>query len=80
MWQVDSMAVHHTRGRFSRLVVYILCANNNKSETVLSGGVSRFGTGRKGRKHQGVGLTTHDNDVSSVTTGSSTHNERIERG
>ncbi len=98
MWHCDShhklirwrFITHAAIDGFSRLIVYILCANNNKSETVLTAfedGVSRFGLPCHVRTDHGgenikvweYMLTAHNNDVTSVITGSSTHNERIER-
>ena len=98
MWHVDGnhklirwrLVVHAGVDGFSRTIVYIVCANNNKATTVLSafmGGVSRFGVPECVRSDHGgenvdvwrYMLDAHPNNESCVLTGSSTHNERIER-
>ena len=75
---------------FSRTITYINCSNNNKSETVLQfflSGVNKFGLPKCIRSDCGGEnievwrhmLTAYNCDTSRVLTGSSTHNERIER-
>lgn len=75
---------------FSRTITYIKCTNNNKSTTVLEQfmcGVSAFGIPMRIRSDHGgenikvweYMLATYNNDISRIITGSSTHNERIER-
>ena len=97
MWHRDShhkiikwcFVTHASIDGFSRLIVYLVCANNNKLETVLSAfekGVSDFGVPCKIRTDHGgenikiweYMLVSH-NDESAVVTGSSTHNKRVER-
>ena len=75
---------------FSRTITYINCSNNNKSETVLdhfTAGVGQFGMPQRIRTDHGGEnikvwrhmLQAYNCDTSRVLTGSSTHNERIER-
>ena len=74
---------------FSRCVVFIKCANNNCASTVLDAflaGVSGYGTPARVRSDHGgenVEVWRHMlytySDPSRVLTGSSTHNERVER-
>ena len=75
---------------FSRTIVYIQCTGNNKSDTVLQhflAGVQRFGLPQRVRSDHGgeniqvwrYMISSHNGDTSRVITGSSTHNERIER-
>ena len=82
--------IHAGVDGFSRIITYIFCANNNKSTTVLeafSMGVSQFGIPNCVRSDHGgenVGiwrymLGVHSENDSCVLTGSSTHNERVER-
>ena len=72
---------HATIDGLSRLIVYKLCANNNKSETVLSafeGGVAEYGFPYQVRTDHGgenikvweYMLTTHNDDETCVITGS----------
>ena len=74
---------------FSRTVTYIQCANN-RAQTVLEffrQGVTRFGLPDSIRSDHGgenvnvwqYMIASHNNDLSCVITGSSTHNERVER-
>lgn len=98
IWHIDGhhklirwrFVVHGAIDGFSRVVPYIVCANNNRASTVLAafqGGVSRFGLPEKVRSDHGGEnvdvwkhmLEMHNSDPRSVITGSSTHNERIER-
>lgn len=75
---------------YSRTIVYLECSNNNRATTVLSTflkGVSLFGLPDRVRSDYGgenvdvwrYMVATHNNDSSRVITGSSVHNERIER-
>ena len=98
MWHVDGnhklirwrLVVHAGVDGFSRTIVYIMCANNNKATTVLEafvGGVSKFGIPECVRSDHGgenvdvwrYMLEVHGENETCVRTGSSTHNERIER-
>ena len=98
LWHIDT---HHKLIRwrlitiaavdgFSRTIIYIMCADNNKASTVLQcfvSGVSKFGLPERVRSDHGgenidvwrYMVIAHNGDVSCVVTGSSTHNERIER-
>lgn len=82
--------IHAAIDGFSRTILYAKCADNNRAPTVLqlfTDGVTQFGLPDKVRSDQGgenVGvwrfmIAAHNNDYSSVITGSSVHNERIER-
>ena len=82
--------VHAGIDGFSRVIPYIQCATNNCASTVLSAfqlGVCRFGLPDRVRSDHGgenidvwrYMLDTHNSDPQCVLTGSSTHNERIER-
>ena len=74
---------------FSRVVVYLNCSDNNRASTVLQcfeDAVNKFGLPSKIRTDLGGEnvevwryLTEQHCDNSVVVTGSSTHNERIER-
>ena len=97
VWHMDShhklirwrFITHAAIDGFSRTIVYIVCANNNKSITVheqFMHGVARFGLPLRVRSDHGgenikvwEHMITTYNDASRVITGSSTHNERIER-
>ncbi len=97
LWHIDEnnklihwrLVVHAGVDGFSRCVVYIKCANNNRAATVLESfmeGLSVFGTPDRVRSDHGgknVDLRRHvisvHNNQSCVLTGSSTHNERVER-
>ena len=97
VWHIDGnhkmicwrLVIHAGVDGFSRVVVYIKCANNNCAPTVMDAfleGVSEFGTPAYIRSDHGGEnyevwrhmLSTY-NDPSRVLTGRSTHNERIER-
>lgn len=82
--------VHGAIDGFSRVIPYIHCATNNRASTVLTvfeDGVSRFGLPDRVRSDHGgeniavwrYMLDSHNGDPLCVVTGSSTHNERIER-
>lgn len=93
VWHMDShhrwrFVTHAAVDRFSRTIVYIKCTD--KSETVLQqflSGVENFGLPLRVRSDHGgenievwrYMLMAYSGDVSHVITGSSTHNERIER-
>ena len=98
VWHVDGnhklirwrFVIHAGVDGFSRTVVFIKCANNNKSATVLEAfrmGVSQFGIPDCVRSDHGgenVGiwrymLEVHPGNDSCVLTGCSTHNVRVER-
>lgn len=82
--------IHGAVDGFSRTITYLQCANNNRAPTVLDffrEGVSHFGLPDSVRSDHGgenIGvwrymIVTHNNDHSCILTGSSVHNERIER-
>lgn len=98
LWHMDShhklikwrFVIHGAVDGFSRAIMYMKCADNNRAQTVLDyfrEGVSKFGLPEfvrsdKGGENVGVWrymIVTHSNDQSRVITGSSVHNERIER-
>ena len=98
IWHMDShhklirwrLVIHGAVDGFSRTIIYVKCADNNRCTTVLQyfrEGVSNFGLPENVRSDHGgenVGvwrymIATHNNDYSHVITGSSVHNERIER-
>lgn len=98
IWHMDGnhklirwrLVIHGMIDGFSRTVIYLKCAANNRSSTVLDffrDGVSQFGIPDHVRSDHGgenVGvwryvILTHNGDFSSVITGSSAHNERVER-
>ena len=75
---------------YSRLITFLHCSTDNTSSTVLSGfsgGVHRYGLPHRVRSDLGgenvevwkFMIAQHNGDESVVITGSSTHNERIER-
>ena len=94
VWHIDShhklirwrMVTHGAVDGYSRKILYLKCANNNKATTVVpyfSHAVSLFGLPDKVRSDKGGENTQvwqfmlhHRREV---ITGSSTHNERIER-
>lgn len=82
--------IHASIDGFSRTLTYIRCADNNRAQTVLElfrEGVLKFGLPDSVRSDHGgenvdvwrYMLAAHNNDQSCVITGSSTHNERVER-
>ena len=82
--------VHGAVDGFSRTIIYLQCTDNNRAPTVLEyfhEAVSRFGLPESVRSDHGgenVGvwryvMVSHNMDHSCVVTGSSVHNERIER-
>ena len=82
--------IHAAIDGFSRTIIYAKCADNNRARTVLqyfSYGVTQFGLPDKVRSDHGgenVGvwrfmIANHNRDNTCVITGSSVHNERIER-
>lgn len=82
--------VHGGIDGFSRTIVYISCSTNNCAPTVLNlfqDGVRKFGLPDRVRSDHGgenidvwrYMLQSHNYDSNCVLTGSSTHNERIER-
>lgn len=91
MWHVDSnhrwgLVLRAGVDGFSRTVVYIVCANDNKATTALEGflgglqdleflNVYRLTTEVKMWRYM---LEVHRENESCVLTGSSTHNERVE--
>ena len=75
---------------FSCTILYAVCTNNNKATTLLScflDGVSVYGLPQGVRSDHGgenievwkYMIIAHGGDISCVLTGSSMHNERIER-
>ncbi len=83
MWR---FVIHGAVDGFSCTIIYLKCADNNKSRTVLvyfREGAERFGLHNSVRSdHGGVWrytIVTHYNDFSCVLLGSSGHNERIDR-
>ena len=82
--------IHAAVDGFSRTITYIKCADNNRAPTVLqlfSESVAQFGLPDQVRSDDGgenVGvwrymISTHEGDETCVITGSSVHNERVER-
>ena len=78
--------MHSAVDGFSRVIPYIVCADNNCASTVNSAfktGVALFGLPEKVRSDHGgenievwrYMLEAHNNDIRCVVTGSSTHNE-----
>ena len=83
------LVIHAAIDGFSHTITYIECADNNRADTVLAffhSGVTRFGLpdyvrSDHGGENTGVWrymIVTHG-DYSCVLTGSSVHNERVER-
>lgn len=75
---------------FSRTITYLKCSDNNRSSTVLTcftGAVSQLGVPDNVRPDHGgenvavwkYMIAAHNHDYSCVLTGSSVHNQRVER-
>ena len=75
---------------FSRLMVYLRCSNNNLASTVMESfhaAVDQYGVPSRVRSDLGVEnveiarfmITTRGPSRGSIITGSSTHNQRVER-
>ena len=98
IWHIDShhklirwrFVVHGAVDGFSRLIVHLSCADNNRSHTVMTyfqEAIARFGLPDFVRSDHGgeniavwqYMISMHNMDYSCVLTGSSVHNERIER-
>ena len=86
-WRI---VIHGAIDGFSRTITYLKCADNNRSLTALSlfqGGVARYGLPKSVRSDHGgenvaiwrYMIASHNQDYSCVITGSSVHNERVER-
>ena len=82
--------IHGAIDGFSRTITYLGCADNNQAATVFelyTSAISQFGLPDQVRSDCGGENTkvwkymiwSHNMDYSSVITGSSVHNERIER-
>ena len=98
LWHIDGnhkliryrFVVHCCIDGYSRLLIYVHCADNNRSSTVLEQfekGVAKFGLPSRVRSDHGmenIGVATYmlerrGLDRSSIITGSSVHNCRVER-
>ena len=84
------IVTHAAIDGYSRKILYATCSNNNRADTVLqyySDAVAKFGLPDRVRSDKGgenvdvwrYTMYHHNMDSSSVITGSSTHNQRIER-
>ena len=82
--------IHGGIDGFSRTITYLKCSDNNRAHTVLTfflEGVTSYGLPNNVRSDHGgenvdvwrYMIVNHDHDYSCVITGSSVHNERIER-
>ena len=82
--------IHGTVDGYSRLLTFLKCSTNNRASTVLESfttAVQTYGLPRKLRTDLGgenvdaweYMVTQHGGDESTIITGSSVHNERIER-
>ena len=82
--------IHGGVDGFSRCIVFLKCSDNNRATTMLSlftAGVSQFGLPDRVRSDHGgenirvwqYMISAHHQDYTAVITGSSVHNERIER-
>lgn len=98
LWHLDGnhklihwrLVVHACIDGFSRMIIYLTCANNNLASTVLSSfeeGVSEYGLPMKIRTDHGLEnvyaarymLQHRGTGRGSVLTGRSVHNVRVER-
>ena len=98
IWHIDGhhklirwrFVIHGAIDGFSRTIIYLSCADNNRALTVLNcfrEGVSQYGLPDHVRSDHGgenVGvwrfmIANHNLDYACVISGSSVHNERIER-
>ena len=98
LWHIDSphkliryrFVVHVCVDGYSRLIIYVHCANNNEADTVLElflDGISEYGLPTRVRSDHGlenVGVARYmlENGragTTSMITGSSVHNCRVER-
>ena len=90
MWHFDGnhklirwhFVVHGCIDGYSRIITFLHCSTNNTASTVLSlftGAVETYGLPQKVRSDLGGGGDLQYGDERVVLTGSSTHNERIER-
>lgn len=95
VWHIDShhksirwrFIIHASIDGFSRTVTYIRCANNFAQTVLEREGVTRFGLPDRIRSNHGgenvdvwrYMIASHNNDLSCIITGSSTHNEQVER-
>ena len=82
--------IHGAVDGYSRLIPFLKCSNNNRASTVLesfTAAVQMYGLLRKLRTDLGgenvdawdYMVALHGDDESTIITGSSVHNERIER-
>lgn len=95
IWHIDGhhklrIVTHGAVDGYSRCITFLKSSDNNRASTVLDNfhdGVSRFGLPERIRSDHGgenIGvwrsmIASHGNDYSCVVTGSSVHNELIER-
>ena len=98
IWHIDDhhklirwrFVIHGAIDGFSRTIIYLSCAENNRALTVLNcfrEGVSRYGlpdhvSSDHGGENVGVWrfmIANHNLDYACVISGSSVHNQRIER-
>lgn len=82
--------IHGSIDGFSRTITYLGCSDNNRSQTVLGlfhDAVNQFGLPHQVRSDHGGEnvavwrnmIAAHNHDFSCVLTGSSVHNQRVER-